>query len=168
MCFQAVKGVTIAHTALCPLTASRMSISWLPAGITVTYIPSNDNRAPATVIYASQCGQSVASSNQGTEDRPFPHGFSQHVTRRAHRASNPPPPLVFALPTLTWFLLPTLPLGLSNEGISCCWIFSTQQYLILQVPRSHLEHPYSGQATAPHRSLPPLIHLISEKTPRFV
>ena len=106
MCFQAVKGVTIAHTALCPLTASRMSISWLPAGITVTYIPSNDNRAPATVIYASQCGQSVASSNQGTEDRPFPHGFSQHVTRRAHRASNPPPPWSLRFPLLPGFCFP--------------------------------------------------------------
>ena len=37
MCFQAVKGVTIAHTAQCPLTGSPMSLSWRPAGITVTY-----------------------------------------------------------------------------------------------------------------------------------
>ena len=52
MCFQ--------HTALCPLTVSPMSLSWLPAGITVTYTRSNGDRAPATVISASKCGQYVS------------------------------------------------------------------------------------------------------------
>ena len=37
MRFQALKGFPIAHTALCPLTVSHMSPSWLPTGITVTY-----------------------------------------------------------------------------------------------------------------------------------
>ena len=35
VCVQAVKGITIAHTALCPLTVSSTSLSWLVAGITV-------------------------------------------------------------------------------------------------------------------------------------
>ena len=50
-------GITIAHTALCPLTVSPMSLSWLPAGITVTYAQSNGDGVPATVISASECGQ---------------------------------------------------------------------------------------------------------------
>ena len=60
MCFQAVKGFAIAHTAPCPLTVSPMSLSWLPARITVTYIRSNGDRVPATVISASECGQYVS------------------------------------------------------------------------------------------------------------
>ena len=52
MCFQAVKGINIAHTTLCPLAVSPLSLSWLPAGITVTYIRSNGGRVPATVIPA--------------------------------------------------------------------------------------------------------------------
>ena len=54
MCFQAVQGVTIAQAALCPLAVSPMSLSWPPAGITVTYIRSNGDRA--TVISASEQG----------------------------------------------------------------------------------------------------------------
>ena len=60
MCFHAVKDITIAHAALCPLTVSPMSLSWLPAGITVTYTRSNGDRVPATVISASECGQYVS------------------------------------------------------------------------------------------------------------
>ena len=55
MCFQAVKGIAIAHTAMCPLTVSPMSLSWLLAGIIVTYIRSNGDKVPATVISASEC-----------------------------------------------------------------------------------------------------------------
>ena len=43
MCFQAVKGMIMAHTALCPLT-------WLLLGITVSYTQSNGDRVPVTVI----------------------------------------------------------------------------------------------------------------------
>ena len=57
MCFQAVKGITITHTALCPLTVSPISFSWLPVGITVTYTQSNGDRVPATIISASEHGQ---------------------------------------------------------------------------------------------------------------
>ena len=57
MCFQAVKGSTIAHTALCPLTVSPMSLS---ACITVTYTRSNGDRVSATVISASEYGQDVS------------------------------------------------------------------------------------------------------------
>ena len=57
MSCQAVKGISIAHPAPCPLTASPMSLSWLPAGITITYIQSNGDRVPATIISASECGQ---------------------------------------------------------------------------------------------------------------
>uniref|UniRef100_A0A7S4GAM7 Uncharacterized protein n=1 Tax=Eutreptiella gymnastica TaxID=73025 RepID=A0A7S4GAM7_9EUGL len=60
MCFQAVKVIAIAHTALCPLTVSPMSLSWLPPRITVTYTRSNGDRVPATVISASECGQYVS------------------------------------------------------------------------------------------------------------
>ena len=60
MCFRAVQGITIAHTALCRLTLSPMSLSWLPAGITVTFIRSNGDSVPATVISASACGQYVS------------------------------------------------------------------------------------------------------------
>uniref|UniRef100_A0A7S4GAV0 Uncharacterized protein n=1 Tax=Eutreptiella gymnastica TaxID=73025 RepID=A0A7S4GAV0_9EUGL len=64
MCFQAVKVIAIAHTALCPLTRSPVSLSWgppwLPAGISVTYPRSNGDRVPATVISASECGQYVS------------------------------------------------------------------------------------------------------------
>ena len=83
MCFQAVKGLTIEHTALCPLTVSSMSLSWLPTGITVSQIRSNGDRVPATVISTSECGQYVSikqSRNQGM-------AFSPHVvpTRYAVR-----------------------------------------------------------------------------------
>ena len=57
MCFQPVKGITIAHTALCPLRVSPISLSWPPAGITVTHTRSNGDRVPATVISTSECGQ---------------------------------------------------------------------------------------------------------------
>ena len=61
MLFQAVKGMAIAHTALCPppppLTVSTMSLSWQPVGITVTYTRSNGNRMPATIISPSECWQ---------------------------------------------------------------------------------------------------------------
>ena len=60
MCFQAVKGITIAHTAPCPVIVSPMSLSWLPAGITVTYTRSNGDRLHTTVISTSECGQSVS------------------------------------------------------------------------------------------------------------
>ena len=60
MRFRAVKGITIAHTALCPLTVSPMSLSWLPAGITVAYTQSNGDRVPATVISVSDLGQYVS------------------------------------------------------------------------------------------------------------
>ena len=60
MCLQAVKGIAIAHAALCPLTVSPMSLSWLGAGITVTYTRSNGDRVPATVISASECEQYVS------------------------------------------------------------------------------------------------------------
>ena len=61
MCLQAVKGITIAHTALCPLTVAPMSLSWLPAGITVTCTRSNGgDRVPATVVSTSECGQYVS------------------------------------------------------------------------------------------------------------
>ena len=53
-CVQSVKS---AYTALCPLTVSPMSLSLLPAGITVTYTRSNDDRVPATVISTSERGQ---------------------------------------------------------------------------------------------------------------
>ena len=56
-CFHTAKRMAIAHTALCPLTVSPMSLSWLPAGITVTYIRSNGDTVPATVILTSECGQ---------------------------------------------------------------------------------------------------------------
>ena len=60
MCFQAVKCIPIAHTALCRLTVSPMSLSWPPAGVTVTYTQLNGDRVPATVISASECGQYVS------------------------------------------------------------------------------------------------------------
>ena len=60
MCFEAVKGITIAHTALCPLTIPPMSLSWVLAGITVTHTRSNGDRVPATVTSASECGQYVS------------------------------------------------------------------------------------------------------------
>ena len=61
MCFQAVRGITIAHTALCPPTVAPTSLSWPPAGIvTVTCIRSNGDTVPAPVISASQCGQYVS------------------------------------------------------------------------------------------------------------
>ena len=60
MCFQAIKAMTIAHTALCPLTVSAMSFSWLSAGITITYTRSNGDRGLATVISVSECGQHVS------------------------------------------------------------------------------------------------------------
>ena len=47
MCFQAVKGMTIAHTALCPLKVSTMSLLWLPVGITITQ--SNGDTVPPGV-----------------------------------------------------------------------------------------------------------------------
>ena len=37
MYFQAVKGVTIARTALCPLTVSPTLLSWRPVSIAVTH-----------------------------------------------------------------------------------------------------------------------------------
>jgi hypothetical protein len=60
ICVEAVKGMTIAHTALCPLSVPPMSLSWLPPRITVTYTRSNGDRVPATVISASECGHSVS------------------------------------------------------------------------------------------------------------
>ena len=57
MCFQAVTGTTIPHTALCLFTISPMSVAWLPVGITVTDTRSNDDRVPATIIFASECRQ---------------------------------------------------------------------------------------------------------------
>ena len=60
MCFQVVKGIAIAHTALCPFTVSPMSLSWFPSGITVTDTQSNGDRVPATVLSASKCGQYVS------------------------------------------------------------------------------------------------------------
>ena len=60
MCSQAVKGITIAHTTLCPLTVSSMSLLWVSAGIAVTHTQSNGDRVPATTISASECGQSVS------------------------------------------------------------------------------------------------------------
>ena len=55
VCFLVVQGSIIAHNALCHLTAFPKSLSWLPAGSTVTYSPSNGDRVPATVISASEC-----------------------------------------------------------------------------------------------------------------
>ena len=58
MCFQALKGITIAHTALFPRTVSPISVSWLPEGhLPAAYTRSNGDRVPATVISASECGQ---------------------------------------------------------------------------------------------------------------
>ena len=48
------------HCTYCPvspLAVSPMSLSWLPTGITVTYMHSNGDRVPAAVISASECGQ---------------------------------------------------------------------------------------------------------------
>ena len=61
LCFQAVTGVNHHCTAtLCPLTVSPISLSWLPAGITVTYTRSNGDRVPATVISVSERGQNMS------------------------------------------------------------------------------------------------------------
>ena len=49
------------HCTYCTVsTVSPRSLSWLPAGIIVTYIRSNGDGVPATVISASECGQCVS------------------------------------------------------------------------------------------------------------
>ena len=84
MCFQAVKGSTIVHTALCPPTASPMSLSWLPVGITVTSTRSNGDTVPVTVISASKCGQYMSLKQPRNQGMTFSPSFVP--TRRALRA----------------------------------------------------------------------------------
>ena len=58
--FPSCTSMIIVHTALCPLLLSTMSLSWLPAGITVTYTQSNGDRVLVTVISVPKCGQYVS------------------------------------------------------------------------------------------------------------
>ena len=63
--FQAVKG-TMAHNAFCPLVVAPMYLSWLLAGITVTYTPSNGDQMVigCLVISSFECGQYVFECGQ--------------------------------------------------------------------------------------------------------
>ena len=60
MCFHVVRGMTIVHTTLCPLTLSTMSLSWLPSGTIVSYNQSNGDTVLTTIISASKCGRYVS------------------------------------------------------------------------------------------------------------